>query len=98
MGIMDHRCARMRQPERGWLYILSENFDTVAESRHRLEHFSADVRKAIADILRRWAVQYPHRRDLLAPITPTLSARVFELSGPDGNCVALYLEAVTERA
>ena len=84
-----------RRRNTGWLYILDEDFQLIG-SPPAIEALPDDVEPLVRAVATQWSKQ-AWRGELLAMLTPRLSARVFPLEGPGGGCVCVYIELIYTR-
>ncbi|MGB6985909.1 MAG: hypothetical protein WBD74_08080 [Candidatus Aquilonibacter sp.] len=78
----------------GWLFVLDDDLRIIAGPDAGAE-LPADIESQVHRATARWAPSLQH--ELLMSLGPALFARVFAMHGPDGACVAVYVERFHER-
>jgi hypothetical protein len=82
----------------GWLFVLDDDLQCIARPSERTlgippeRELGALVEAAAA----KWARSASHS-EMLMMVTPTISARVFPMHGPQGSCTIVYLEPLVVR-
>jgi len=79
----------------GWLFVLDDDLRIIAAPENAGTELPADIESLVHKATARWAPALQH--ELLMSLGPALFARVFPMHGPNGDCVAVYVERFHER-
>lgn len=80
----------------GWLYVLDEDFRPIAQPPEKTSSVRAELDGLMDMAIAKWA-QRGYSYERLMMLTSTISARVFPMHGPGGNCTIVYLEPLAVR-
>ena len=81
---------------RGWLFILDENFSIIARPSAAFSPVLDDAERLVAQAVAAW-YNAGARTESLILLTTVLVARVFSLQGPGGSCILVCLEHMLVR-
>ncbi len=96
---MDDACLYVggRRRNFGWIYMFDEDLQLIAHPSGAETDLPGNAESLVHAAALRWSKQ-AWRGEMLTMINPSLSARVFTLSGPSRTCIVVYLEEFHARA
>lgn len=80
----------------GWLYVLDDDLHCIARPSEDTSAMPPGVEALVEAAAAKWASS-ASQGEMLMMVTPTISARVFPMYGPQGSCTIVYLEPFVVR-
>jgi hypothetical protein len=76
--------------------VLDDDLQCIARPSERGLTMPPDVEALVEAATAKWA-RSQSQSEMLMMVTPTISARVFPMHGPQGSCTIVYLEPLAVR-
>jgi hypothetical protein len=80
----------------GWLYVFDDDLQCIARPSERSLAMPPELETLVEAATAKWASS-ASQGEMLMMVTPTISARVFPMHGPQGSCTIVYLEPFAVR-
>jgi hypothetical protein len=80
----------------GWLYVFDDDLQCIARPSERTSALPPELGTLVEAATAKWA-RSGSQSEMLMMVTPSISARVFPMHGPQGSCTVVYLEPLVMR-
>jgi hypothetical protein len=88
--------AESARRNHGWLYVFDDDLQCIARPSERTSEMPPELDALVEAATVKW-VRSASQSEMLMMVTPSISARVFPMHGPQGSCTVVYLEPLVVR-